>query len=245
MQLFDIFKKQIPSNEQLCISAAELILRGKSKQNIKENFSLFIDEMNAQVYQQYLTAQKEIGQKILEARISQSAESLYRDLDSFYMSVFQSRKSRAGGAFEYVIRVLFTSLDYPFSEQVEIDGAKPDFVMPSKDFFVQRPLDCIIFTAKRTLRERWRQVVTEANKSYGFFLATIEKKVARNQIEQMAKHKVYLVVPKDLKENNEVYAAAYNVLSFEDFFSNHLDPALARWDLKPASLVAEQKTFFK
>ena len=70
------------------------------------------------------------------------------------MSIFQSRKSRAGKAFEYTIRELFSRLSYPFSEQVKIDGAKPDFVMPSENYFIRKPLDSIIFTAKRTLRER-------------------------------------------------------------------------------------------
>ena len=135
------------------------------------------------------------------------------------------------GAFEYIIRTLFKRLDYPFSEQVEIDGAKPDFVMPSKDYLDERPLDCIIFTAKRTLRERWRQVVTEANKGYAFFLATIDNKVAKSQIEQMAKHKVYMVVPKKIKEENEAYSGVYSVLSFEEFFEHHLDPAIGRWQL--------------
>ncbi len=134
-------------------------------------------------------------------------------------------------AFEFIIRELFIRAAVPFAEQIVVDGAKPDFVMPSEIHFRDRPLDCILFTAKRTLRERWRQVVTEANKSYSYFLATLDEKVTDSQIQQASTHKLYLVVPLKLKQENKVYAANYNVLSFEDFFAFHLNPAIQRWSI--------------
>lgn len=228
MELFQLFKQQMPTNEKLCDEAIHAVLVGKDRAFIKKNFSALMEEVNIRIYQNYLTAQSAVGNPLILAKVESTKERLFEEFDSFFMSIFQSRKSRAGDAFEHMIRNLFKSLNYPFSEQVNIEGAKPDFVLPSEDYFRKRPLDCIIFTAKRTLRERWRQVVTEANKSYGFFLATIDTKISKSQIEQMAKHKVYLVVPKALKE--EVYTDAYNVLSFEDFFAQHLDPAIVRWE---------------
>lgn len=227
MKLFENFKKNMPTNEQLCEGAVKNVLEGKDKNHIKNNFSALIDDANSKIYEAYLKAQSSAGNPLIIARCEQSKEGLFEEFDSFFMSIFQSRKSRAGDAFEHMIRSLFKSLDYPFSEQINIEGAKPDFILPSEEYFRERPLDCIIFTAKRTLRERWRQVVTEANKGYGFFLATIDEKISGSQIDQMARHKVYLVVPKKLK--NEKYAAYYNVLSFEEFFGKHLDPAMSRW----------------
>lgn len=229
MSLYDEFKTSIPSNQMLCEIAAHETLLGLSDTYIKENFSDLFEKLNAAVYDQYLVAQKESGQAILEERAKYALDGLYSELDSFYMSIFQSRRSRAGIAFELVIREFFVRLDYPFAEQVDIEGAKPDFVMPSEAHFRTSPLDCIIFTAKRTLRERWRQVVTEANKGYGFFLATMDKNISKSQIEQMAKHKVYMVVPLSLLDASEPYSSAHNVLSFEDFFLKHLDPAVDRW----------------
>jgi hypothetical protein len=228
MKMFLQFKQGMPTNEKLCNDAVQSILENKDKTYIKENFSALIDEVNQQIYANYLSAQSAIGNPLIAEKIASTKEKLFEEFDSFFMSIFQSRKSRAGEAFEHMIRSLFKSLDYPFSEQINIDGAKPDFILPSADYFRQRPLECIIFTAKRTLRERWRQVVTEANKGYGFFLATIDEKISKSQIEQMANHKVYLVVPKKIKESK--YSAFYNVLSFEEFFIRHLDPAMLRWN---------------
>jgi hypothetical protein len=90
-------------------------------------------------------------------------------------------------------------------------------------------MDCIIFTIKRTLRERWRQIVTEGTRGLGFFLATIDEAVGKNDLDAMRESRVYLVVPKRLKQTNETYAEALNVIAFEDFFKLYLDPAMARW----------------
>tara|TARA_Y100000590_G_scaffold466398_1_gene641639 strand:- start:49067 stop:49264 length:198 start_codon:yes stop_codon:yes gene_type:complete len=60
-------------------------------------------------------------------------------------------------------------LGFPLDGQVKVDGAKPDFVMPSSEYFDQNPIDCMLLTAKKTLRECWRQVVTEANVTYSYF----------------------------------------------------------------------------
>jgi len=88
--------------------------------------------------------------------------------------------------------------------------------------------DCIIFTAKRTVRERWRQIVTEGAQGAAFFLATLDKKVTKEQIGEMRKKKIYLVVPLETKAT-KVYRNEHNVISFEDFFADYLDPAVTRW----------------
>lgn len=239
MTLFDNFKKTMPTNEKLCIAAAEEYLASTNSEFIKKNFSRLIDELGLQVYKKYLEAQSEIGQQVITERIKTGTDNLFEELDQFYMSVFQSRKSRAGGAFEYIICELFTRLGYPFSQQVNVEGAKPDFVLPSKESLEKDPLGCIIFTAKRTLRERWRQVVTEANKSYGFFLATIDPGISENQIKQMEKHKVYIVVPVSLYEDKATYQSAGNVVTFENFFKHYLDPAMVRWGLEVSEPPSE------
>ncbi|HZL68556.1 MAG TPA: type II restriction endonuclease [Candidatus Limnocylindrales bacterium] len=81
-------------------------------------------------------------------------------LDRFFLGLTQGRRPRAGAAFELVIRRLFVALNYPFTSQAVING-QPDFILPSVEHFRKNAMDAIIFTVKRTLRERWRQIVTE------------------------------------------------------------------------------------
>jgi hypothetical protein len=61
-----------------------------------------------------------------------------------------------------------------------------------------------------------------------FFLATLDDRITTEQIGEMRRKKVYLVVPAAMKAST-VYAHEPNVISFEDFFADHLDPAVARW----------------
>lgn len=139
-----------------------------------------------------------------------------------------SRRPRAGSAFEEIIRGLFRQCKYPFDEKATINGT-PDFVMPSAKHFGDHATDCIIFTMKRTLRERWRQIVTEGAKGATFFLATLDDSVSANSLRNMREQKIHLVVAADLKSGIDHCKSAPNVTSFEGFFEDYLDPAVARW----------------
>ena len=90
-------------------------------------------------------------------------------------------------------------------------------------------MDSVIFTLKRTLRERWRQIVTEGTRGLGFYLGTIDEDIAIRDLEEMKTARIYIVVPERIKNVREDYKKAPNVISFEDFFTHHLDPAMNRW----------------
>lgn len=153
------------------------------KDQIKSNFDTLLDATQIEIYNVYLKYEQEYGKKVFKAFIkhliksgeltslSQTGEVLgkyFKLFDSFFLSIAQSRKARAGKTFEDIHNALFKKLDYPFDEQKVING-KPDFLMPSYKHFVNNPIDSIIFTAKRTLRERWRQIVTEGTRGLGFY----------------------------------------------------------------------------
>lgn len=103
--------------------------------------------------------------------------------------------------------------------------------MPGTSLFRVHPAECIIFTATRTPRERWRQITT-AGKSFRLFLATIDERVSESQLKEMLKQEVYLVIPKKKIDENAVYRGAKNVLSFQEFFRDFLDPTAERWRQK-------------
>ncbi len=147
-------------------------------------------------------------------------------LDAALLSISQGRKARAGSAFENVLGAFFQALGYPFTPQPRIDG-NPDFVFPSVDYYKQAAMDCIVFTAKTTLRERWRQITSEGARGGAMYLATLDDSVKSSDIQEMSKQRIYLVVPQRLKF--ATYSEYPNVISFEEFFSLHLDPALRRW----------------
>jgi len=207
----------------------------------KKNFSKIIDKIGEEAYKIFLAEQEKAGKRAVkryfDSLIPQSSPrassieivaSSFKEFDRFFLSLAQSRKPRAGSAFEGLIKSLFKKLNYPFAEQQVING-KPDFLMPCREHYDTNPMDCIIFTAKRTVRERWRQIVTEGTRGLGFFLATIDEDISDNQLGEMLRNRIYLVVSSDLKRKISHYSKAVNVLSFEEFFRSHLDPAVKRW----------------
>ena len=249
MTLFDKFKNTIPTNDLLIKRVLDRVLYGKPPKDIKIQFSDLLIRIHDDIYKEYLYEQENSGQKVINDEIKKKGTISFNDLDSFLLSISQSRKSRAGKAFELIIENLLTKLGYPYSKQVVIEGAKPDYVLPSEEYFLKQPLDSILLTAKRTLRERWRQVVTEANKGYGYFLATIDDGISKNQIELASKNKIFIVVPRALKQSVPHYKESYSVITFEEFFENYLDPAMRRWGMKvseptPPEYKSSQKPLF-
>lgn len=165
---------------------------------------------------------------ITKNRLERHIKGKFGELQDFYKSISQSRVARAGGSLQNHVAYIFSVLKYPFEAQQEVDG-KPDFILPNAALYRQNPGECILVTAKRTLRERWRQIITEGFKSPQYFLITIDERQTEHNLSEMAGHRIYLVVPKCLKLNIQKYKEAGNVLSLKSFFGGYLDPAMVRW----------------
>jgi hypothetical protein len=243
MTLFDIFKETIPSPTEVILEAIrkKIVSPNDTPEYIKENFSTLVEELQFDAYNIYLEAEKTAGKEAIRKVLSDKASGnrgkdevidaacdMFSDLDRFFLSLTQSRRPRAGSAFEIVLRTLFKKLNYPFDEQQVING-KPDFLMPNRSHYDSNSMDCIIFTAKRTLRERWRQIVTEGTRGLGFYLATIDEKISSAQLTEMRNHRIYVVIPIDIKNRIKNYKDTANVITYEEFFKYHLDPAVTRW----------------
>jgi len=235
------FKKNLPSGKQICTEALEKQL-AKNKDNatwVKSHFSKLIESTQISAYEIYQAkeryaaslAMREVFDKLLpdepcKEDFFKLLENNFWVLDRFFLSLTQGRRPRAGKAFEHIIKVLFGILGYPYTPQPVING-QPDFLLPSVEHFKKNAMDCIIFTVKRTLRERWRQIVTEGTRGYLFYLATIDEEIASRVLGEIRNHRIYLVVPERIR--SETYSDQPNVISFETFFESHLDPAMKRW----------------
>jgi EcoRII C terminal len=234
---------RLKEQKEIAKIASDNIARrfGYNKEQIKENVDSLIWETEKEAYKVYLGFEKKYGEDVFNAfgdHLIDNAEitelkqmgkilgSYLTVFDRFFLSIAQSRRTRAGNSFESLQNALFKELAYPFDEQKVING-KPDFIMPSYEHFKRNPIDCIIFTAKRTLRERWRQIVTGGTRGLGFFLATIDQKVTASQLAEMHQNRIYLVCPESIK--TEKYNDKVNVPSYKQFFKDHLDPSMERW----------------
>jgi hypothetical protein len=240
-ELFQATKAAIPRYGALAAQALSEVLAGKPATPawIKAHFSSLVETAQARAYELYMDHERAACSDAIRAVLhksitpSTSVKELVEtvagstvELDRWFLSMTQSRRPRAGKTFEAVVTHLFKALNYPHSPQPDLGGDRPDYVLPSIEYYRRYASDCIIFTCKRTLRERWRQVVTEGVAAQ-FFLATIDDKISRNDLDMMRARRVVVVVPAAIRVAK--YEAFPNVVSFEEFFERHLDPAIARW----------------
>jgi hypothetical protein len=236
------FNRRIATGAVIVSNATQEMIGGHrgDAEWIKDNFSTLVEGIQQRAYEIYLASEYAAGGSALRKVFAQIAdrddadavltalEENFVALDRFFLGLAQGRRPRAGAAFELVIKDLFTELGNPFTARPQIDG-RPDFVLPSVEHYRLHPLDCVIFTVKRTLRERWRQIVTEGTRALGFYLATIDENVSAGDLKDMVRSKIYLVVPKRIRAAVPAYAGAASVLDSETFFEHHLDPAMRRW----------------
>jgi hypothetical protein len=139
------------------------------------------------------------------------------------LNASQQRKTRVGAGFESHIRRMLEAGNIPFAEQAVVSTRRPDFVLPTKDLYVQNSSDALVLAAKTTLRERWKQVPLE-QRNCTIFLATMDEKVTQSAVKEMANLQITLVVPEAFKAPGTVvdYAKESNVLTFKQFFKEEI-----------------------
>ncbi|MEW6373214.1 MAG: type II restriction endonuclease [Pseudomonadota bacterium] len=164
--------------------------------------------------------------------------SLIERFDIFYdicKSAKQARASRAGGSFEIHMTSALKAGGVPHSPQFVFDGSKPDFILPSGAIYENaddRRALALVLTLKTTIRERWKQVVSEST-GCPIFLATLDESVPGKTLDKLENKGITLVVPEQFKKSEFAeYAQRASVITYFDFFEMLLrersEPWLAR-----------------
>lgn len=120
------------------------------------------------------------------------------------MSYQQRRKSRAGNALENHLEFIFNehSLKYDRTKITE-GNKKPDFIFPSIKYYHATKKDdqkLTMLAAKTTCKDRWRQVLNEADKIKTKYLITFEPSISQNQLDEMRSENVCLIVPASIQK---------------------------------------------
>lgn len=126
----------------------------------------------------------------------------FGNIDSFVQianEVLNRRKSRAGKSLEHHLSDIFNHNQLVFEEQaVTEENKKPDFLFPNAECYhnLQFPADnLIVLGAKTTCKDRWRQVLTEADRVDEKYLFTLQQGISKNQLREMHDSRLTLVVP--------------------------------------------------
>ena len=126
----------------------------------------------------------------------------YPYLREAFLSVSQSRKTRGGGDFELQFGRVLKLAEIPYQEVKR--AFRVDFMIPSDEAFQRNRTVAVIASAKRTLRERWREVVEElyAMRAPNVFLVTANGEVGEGHIRHICSdYGIHLVVWDHLKRD--------------------------------------------
>lgn len=137
-----------------------------------------------------------------------------------------SRRSRAGNEFEFIMETILSRCGIMFDNQGVIGsklfnterlGKLVDFVIPGVVEYNIERRKCALVSMKTTLRERWQEVPEEMKRTGAseMFLLTLDSGISSNTIESLSSHNITLVVPDDLKvAKYETYRSVYGLTKF-------------------------------
>jgi type II restriction enzyme len=120
-------------------------------------------------------------------------------------TILNRRKSRAGKSLEHHLSEIFRISQLKFSGQAKTeDNKKPDFLFPTAEAYHNLNFDenkLFSLASKTTCKDRWRQILNEADRIKTKHLFTLQQGISKNQLIEMYKHNVCLVVPKPYLKN--------------------------------------------
>jgi len=120
----------------------------------------------------------------------------------FSKSVQNRRMSRAGYALENHLEEVFTRFQIRHSRNpVTENTSKPDFIFPGSAAYHDSQFDpnkLTMLGVKSTCKDRWRQVLAEADRIKLKHLLTLESAISLNQTTEMRSKNLQLVLPHSL-----------------------------------------------
>ena len=100
---------------------------------------------------------------------------------------------------EHHLATIFTAAQLEYEEQVVTeDNKKPDFLFPNGEAYhdILFPANKLVFLgAKTTCKDRWRQILNEADCIETKYLFTLQQGISKNQLREMRHKHLTLVVP--------------------------------------------------
>jgi hypothetical protein len=166
------------------------------------NLKAIIDDPDGNLLN-WLDAEFQLFKTIENDRYSERIKtpfSTVEELVEIANTILNRRKSRAGKSLEHHLAEIFGQVKILFESQVITeDNKRPDFLFPGKEAYLNPKFDknklCVL-ASKTTCKDRWRQVLNEADRIKTKHLFTLQQGISSNQLEEMFKYNVQLVVPR-------------------------------------------------
>lgn len=136
-------------------------------------------------------------------------------------SVLNRRNARAGGSLELHMEAVLKGNKVMYARQATTEGKKrPDFLFPSKEAYADTAFPAAHLTmlgAKTTLKDRWRQVLNEADRIPDKHLLTLQPGISEDQTDEMKAEHLQLVIPESLHGHGFSTQQQSWLLTVQDF----------------------------
>ena len=146
-----------------------------------------------------------VFRSVEHAVITNAIQGGFESVDHFLrtaQSILQRRRSRSGRSLELQVQTILKEENVKHSAQPTVEtGNRPDFIFPSQDDYENPNFPAArlrMLACKSTVKERWRQVVGEADRIPVKHLFTLQEGVSAAQYDEMKRRGVRLVVPASL-----------------------------------------------
>lgn len=248
VEQFKQYVKQSRENHVLTVgdlvnkAVKTLGLAAKSKDYFFSHASEAIENLRQECWNEFREVEKDFTREMLLSLIDkkqfnkmQGTEAITYYVIEFPDEIYalslsntQSRRSRAGKEFEYIIEKVFKLAGIEVESQGEIAkgfyednnlSKLVDLIIPSAKQFQQDKRKCIFVTAKTTLRERWQEIPEEMSRT-GInvaYLATLDRNISSNVEKLLYEGNIVITTTKRIKE--ECYANNDHIITFEDLLA--------------------------
>lgn len=139
---------------------------------------------------------------LISERLAKGFEDDVDGFVAFSLSVQNRRKSRVGYALENHLEQLFSQAKIHYSRTAITENkAKPDFLFPGQAAYHNQAFDerfLTMLAVKSTCKDRWRQVLAEADRIAEKHLFTLETAISCFQTDEMRARRLQLVLPESL-----------------------------------------------
>lgn len=158
-----------------------------------------------------------VGKKLDEGFVG---ENRVDNFVAYSLHVQNRRKARAGSALENHLEYLLTQRHIRFSRGEYTEGhSKPDFLFPGIREYRDSTFPASQLTmlgAKTTAKDRWRQILAEADRISPKHLLTLQAGISSHQLDEMEAHQVIPVIPEGIRQSYQATLQA-KIMNLADF----------------------------
>jgi hypothetical protein len=195
--ILDQFGKKFPTTKEMSKFARE---------NVEVDFN-----NSDETLVRWLEREEQLFRALENVIIGERLKQGFKTVDEFIeysLSAQNRRKSRMGLALQNHLSEIFVKQGLRFTAQAKTEANnRPDFIFPGEKEYHDAKFDpelLVMLGVKSTSKDRWRQVLTEADRIPSKHLCTLEAGISTKQTDEMVRQNLTLVLPEAMHETYTV-----------------------------------------